>query len=322
MNGRLPTRTVETCLRAAVAAPSVHNTQPWRFRLGERAIEVLIDPGRALDVIDPQRRAMFISVGAAVFNLRLALAAEGWTSRLEPPPPGADAVMRVVLGPRRTPSGGILLLASAIVRRRTNRAPYRNVVVPEATMDDLCAAAAADGIRLIAPGPVRRGAILAITMAADARQQADPAYRRELAAWTAATAFRRDGVAVRVFGPRATTAAVPLRDFGLGLPSIQRDAARFEDHPQLVVLHSRGDDRAAWLGTGQSLQRVLLTATVRGLAAQPLTQALEVAEFRRFLADPSGVWSPQMILRIGYGAAVPIGPRRPLRTFVMTAPGY
>ncbi|WP_345141670.1 Acg family FMN-binding oxidoreductase [Dactylosporangium darangshiense] len=312
MNERLSDRAAAGALRAAVAAPSIHNTQPWRLRFDGAGFDVHADARRALDVIDPDGRALHISIGAAVCNMRVALAAEGWGSRLERPgPSGAEA--RIVPTACREPSPSMRALAGAIAHRRTNRQPFDDTAVPAVVLDALCRAAAGDGLRLVILDPVRGGAVLALTQAADAVQRADPRYRRELAAWTTDRGERRDGVPVAAFGPRPTTAALPVRDFGLELQRAERDAARFEAHPRLVVLHSRGDGPDRWLDAGQALERVLLTASVHGLATQPMTQALEVPHLRRLLSPPGGHWHPQMILRIGYGHPVAASPRRPLR---------
>lgn len=163
--------------------------------------------------------------------------------------------------------------------------------------------------------------MLGLTWTADARQRNDAAYRREIIAWTAPTGFRSDGVPLEAFGPRPSMSAVAVRDFGLGLPPDERQTARFETGPQLLMLRSLGDDRAAWLRSGQALQRVLLTATVRGVAVQPMTQALELPDLRRTLAGADGRWWPQMILRIGYGRTVPASPRRPISACLVPRPG-
>ncbi|GAA3455133.1 Acg family FMN-binding oxidoreductase [Dactylosporangium matsuzakiense] len=337
MAEQLSERAVAACLRAAVAAPSMHNTQPWRFRFDGAAFDVFPDAERALHSADPDGRALHISVGAAVCNLRVALAAGGRVSRLEPAgerssrlelagrrgslPEHGGAAVRVIAGGVREPSPDMQALALAIARRRTNREPFADAAVPSALLESLQRAAATGRTRLVVLDPVRRGAVLAITQAADAWLRADPGYRRELARWTSEHADRRDGVSAAVFGAKATTAALPLRDFGLELPRLSRAAARFERHPTVVVLHARGDTPAAWLEAGAALQRVLLTATVHGLSAQPMTQALEVPHLRRLLTPPGERWYPQMILRIGYGDQVAASPRRPLRTFVTQLAG-
>ena len=74
----VPPAVLRDCIQAATAAPSVHNTQPWLFRLRGAGLEVIVDPRRRLSTVDPQGREMYVSVGAAVFNLRVALAARGW----------------------------------------------------------------------------------------------------------------------------------------------------------------------------------------------------------------------------------------------------
>src|SRR5262245_55774431 len=61
------------CLEAAVAAPSIHNSQPWRFRVTALGVDVFADRDRGLHVIDPIGRELLISIGAAVFNLRASM---------------------------------------------------------------------------------------------------------------------------------------------------------------------------------------------------------------------------------------------------------
>ncbi|HEY0867927.1 MAG TPA: nitroreductase family protein, partial [Fimbriimonas sp.] len=64
---------LRSLLRYAVYAPSTHNTQPWIFKLSEDAVEVYADRGRALTHLDPDRREMTMSIGAAIDHLRLAM---------------------------------------------------------------------------------------------------------------------------------------------------------------------------------------------------------------------------------------------------------
>ncbi|MDG6105926.1 nitroreductase family protein [Dactylosporangium aurantiacum] len=297
-------------LDAAVAAPSVHNTQPWRFSVHDGGIDVRADPARRLRVIDRDHRSMLLSVGAAVFNLRLAIALDGRLPVLRPFPADGVTVARIEPGRPGRPGPGLRALGGAVFRRHTNRGPYARAVVPARVLDELRAAAAAEGAELTALDRVRRDALLALMITADAAQRGDPAYRRELATWTAADPTRRDGIPPALFGPRDAAGRLPLRDFDPGPAAPGRPAVAFEPHPQLVVLSSRSDARAARVRAGQAMQRVLLTATVRGLAVQPMTQVLELPRLRRVVADPADPWFPQMILRIGYALPAPPSPRR------------
>jgi nitroreductase len=251
-------------------------------------------------------------VGAALFNLRLAVRSRGRLPIVRRPDAGqAGAVARLSLGPPAAPDGAVVALAGAIGRRRTNRQPYADAPVPGDVIEELRAAAAAEGATLTVPGPAERTAILSLIRTAHNRQVTDPAYRHELEGWTRTWPGRRDGLPRKVLGPRDVQDALPVRDFAAGRgPS--RPAAQFERHPTLVVLSTNGDGPDQWLRAGQALERVLLTATVRGLAAQPMTQPLEVPELRSLLAQDATGRQAQVILRVGYGKPVARSPRRRL----------
>ncbi len=301
-------------LAAAVAAPSMHNTQPWRFRVRSAAdtIELHADPARALRYSDPRGRAVHIACGAALFNLRLAAAVAG----REPvvrllPDPGQPLLMATVglAGPYRAQPAERELHA-AITRRHTNRGPFSGRPVPPGVLAELAEAAEAEGAMLHVLDHDETIRVLHLFQEAERDQLADPAYRAELAQWAGGTRDR-EGVPDSALGPRSPDSPTPVRDFTPGRPG-PPSYAWFEENPQLAVLSVHFGERADWLRAGQALQRVLLTATNRGIAASPLTQPLETTD-AWLVRDPrSGTEQPQMILRIGYGLPVPPAPRRPL----------
>jgi hypothetical protein len=304
----------ELCLQAATAAPSVHNTQPWRFRLRDRMVEVYADPGRRLAVLDPQGRELAISVGAAVLNLRVAMLAQARTPllRLLPDPAEPNLAARVRLGPAVAPPDTAVMLSRAIPHRHTNRRPFAATAVPPEVLDDLAAAARVEGGELVVADPPVRDAVLGVVRSAENYRRADPAYRAELAEWTVEVPHRRDGVPPEAFGPWDALEVVPIRDFGLIQPVRRRSRVPFEDEPTIAVLYSAGDTPWEWLRAGQSLERVLLTATVRGVATTLMTQPLEIPELRALLADSAGGLVAQAIVRFGYGPPSPPSPRRSL----------
>src|SRR6185369_1146007 len=198
----VPPAVLRDCIQAATAAPSVHNTQPWLFRLRGAGLEVIVDPRRRLSTVDPQGREMYVSVGAAVFNLRVALAASGWQERttLLPDPATPRLAAQVALGESRPPTTAARVLAGAIARRRTNRRPFKNLALPGRIVDELCQAAALEQAQLVFPDPILRDAVHSLTRTAENQLQADPRYRQELAAWTTPGGYgRRDGVPREAF---------------------------------------------------------------------------------------------------------------------------
>jgi nitroreductase len=311
--GAVPGSQISSWLRAAIAAPSIHNTQPWLFRPHDERIDVFVDRRRRLAATDPDGREMYVSVGAAVLNLRIAMLAGGHRPlvRLLPDPTQSDLAATVKIEPAVPATPQVRALAEAIPRRQTNRRPFGSTPIAQPILDDLAAAARAEGGALATTDPATTAGVLSLARTAEHRRRADLRYRRELAEWTSPDPERTDGVPTTAFGPRPELAALPLRDFDLA-HATHRRVARFETKPTLAVLYTTGDTSRDWLRAGQALERVLLTATAHGLATTPLTQAIEIPELRDLLNAPAELGVVQSIVRFGYAGRVHQTPRRPL----------
>ncbi|MCK2218988.1 hypothetical protein MF672_035105 [Actinomadura sp. ATCC 31491] len=290
---------------AAGQAPSVNNTQPWRFRvLHGELVELLADWDRWLRVSDPRGRSLHVSCGAALFNLRMAARAAGRAPavRLLPDPrERPDLLAAVRIGTRVRASAEARQLYELIPVRRTSRRPYAERLIPAPVLSELRTAAALERARLIVLD--RRSAMDMLDYAAIAQDELarDKEYLAELRAWTGG-----HGVPSYVQGPAATTVMDPVRDFGR-----RSGGAAFEPRPQLAVLATSGDEPPDWLRAGQALQRVLLVAAGHQVSASFLNQPLDLRDMRR-RADPrTRHGHPQMIIRLGYGPVVARAPRRP-----------
>jgi nitroreductase len=306
----LPRQTMIDLVAAATMAPSMHNTQPWRFRFepSSQTIGLYADPARMLRFADPNGRALHIACGAALFNLRLAAVVAGRQPvlRLLPDPDQPLLLATVRLAGRCRPQPVELELHEAIPARRTNRSPFSGQPVPPGVLGELAGAAQLEGAILHFPDHQEAIRLLGLAREAERVLLADPAYRSELASW-AGGARDREGIPDEVMPPHDPRGTAPVRDFTSAGPA---SYAWFEDEPQLGLLSTHSCGRADWMRAGQALERVWLTATVRGLEVSPLTQPLETAD-AWLVRDPrSGVENPQMILRFGYGLPVPHSPRR------------
>ncbi|MEV6208067.1 hypothetical protein [Kitasatospora sp. NPDC051914] len=319
---------------AGGAAPSLHNSQPWRFRPSAdlRRLEVFADYRRAVPVTDPDGRALHISVGAALFNLRVAAVQLGRDPvvRMTPGSAGRDPLAVVDLSARRPadappPFGRDLY--PALFRRHSSREPFTNRDVPEAVLGELAAAARAEGaaMAVLEEAGVRR--VLDLTAEAEARIAADVARQAETRSWLRPEAPAVDGIPAAALGPQDHDARVPMRSFTGRPPGPatlpQPPTARFEALPQLATLTTHGDRPADWLRAGQAMERVWLLATLYGLRLSVLHQAVEWPDTRPLLRDPEeGPGHVQLVLRCGYGPPGPATPRRPVDDILDLPPGY
>ncbi|MFD2419890.1 Acg family FMN-binding oxidoreductase [Amycolatopsis pigmentata] len=308
---------VRLALDAAVRAPSPHNSQPWRFEVTGDRIDVLLDPERVLRVVDPDAREARLSCGAAILNIRVALAAAGRTSLVQLlPDPGRDELLaRVWVRGARPAAPADTALARAIGLRRSNRRPFTDRPLPGKVRHALMDAAGLEGAELVLleqPGDV--DALAALLRHAEHMQSEDPEFRAELAQWTVTNGSREDGVPAVAGGPRPEPGSLlTLRHYAVSAgPQPDRP---FEREPLVAVLGSYTDTPLAQLGAGQAMQRVLLTATNAGVSASFLSQPVEVPSTRVALRELLGRRAqPQVVLRFGYGFTAPATKRRAVDT--------
>ncbi|MFI7498212.1 Acg family FMN-binding oxidoreductase [Streptomyces sp. NPDC049687] len=319
--------TVEALLAAAVMAPSIHNTQPWRFRLNpdSQVLEVRSAPTRTLPLTDPTHRAQYVSVGAALFNLRLAAVHEGWRPEVsllpDPHQPALLAAVRLTgpLAAHDQPSDPGL--HDAIAERHTSRSPFTGRPVPEPVVAEMTAAAQAAGARLHVPDPAGAQRLLHLTAAAEVRNHADPDRTAETRSWiTDPRADAPYGIPVTALGPPDAAGWMPVRDFIGAGPAYRLPALWFERHVQTAMLWTSHDRREDWLRAGQALQYVLLTATARGVRTSLLHQAMEWPDLRAAAALPQHRrCHPQVLIRFGYGPDGGRTPRAPGRLGARTS---
>jgi nitroreductase len=305
--------TVRSALALACHAPSVHNTQPWRWRVGDRSVHLYADLRRWLPATDAEGRDLVVSCGAALHHARVALAAAGLRAAVHRQPNPADepdhlAALVLTAG---APADSDLALATAITRRRTDRRRFSSWEVPDRMFDELVARAAEQGALLTdVSGETTR--VVASLAEAARIQEAIPAYRHETDLWSGHSA-RDDGVPARnLLADPGTTS--PSRRFAAG--TIDQADAGEPDGARLAVLGTASDDLLSQLRAGEALSAVMLHATTLGLATCPLSQPLEVESTRAAVRDDvlRGAMSPHLVLRVGWapGAPLPPTPRRPV----------
>jgi Nitroreductase family len=306
---------------AAVWAPSVHNTQPWRFTATGRQISVCADAERQLAVADPDGREMMISCGAALFTARLALRSLGYIPQTSVLPESGQPLLiaRVSWGGRAECTELEHALFGQIRQRRTHRGGFDLEPLSPGLLATLREGATRDGARLsIVADDGRRAALAAAIQAAERAQRADSAYAREMARWASPPGrARTDGVPPTSYPARAehTDPDFTGRDFAhghsWGLPPLST-APRFRSAGVAALLTTAQDRPMDWINAGQALQRILLTAAASGAAAALHTQPLEIGWLReRIRAGLSDGAYPQLVLRFGIVIQTAASARRP-----------
>ncbi|MDT8912402.1 Acg family FMN-binding oxidoreductase [Amycolatopsis sp. PS_44_ISF1] len=308
----------EQALASAVRAPSLYNTQPWRFVVEPDLVQVWLDRDRVLAVADPRAGEARLACGAAVFNAVTALRAGGVEveTRIRPDRARPDLLATLRLDGKHRATAEDGQLARAVFQRRTNRFPFLDQEVPAAVLARLRSAArSAGGYLKYLRAPGRYAQAVSLIRRAEAQQASEPAFDAEAAYWTDRRPGCLDGVPRTAAGPPAC--ALPVAPVRASHRNPRLSPRVYEQEPLLAVVLTREVGPGAEVEAGMTLQRVLLTVTVAGLSASLLTQPFEIPAIRREFDRlfPDGR-CPQTLLRLGYGYRTPPTSRRPVESVV------
>jgi hypothetical protein len=313
----VPDQVLTRVVELAQRAPSVHNTQPWRWRGTGGSLELYADRTRQLAAGDPAGRNLVISCGTVLHHVRVVAGALGWKTAVShlPDPAQPDLLARVELSRGVRPPDGAARL-EAVDQRCTDRRRFTSWPVPDDRLTHLAARATEWGSRALPLTDVseRFRAELLVNRALDL-QDTDSAVRDEQRAWM--DHGPDDGV------PSAVLPApldVPSRRSSRFVTGLLGDSAvrEVESSDGLVVICAPTDDQPAWLRAGEALSAMWLYATTEGLSIVPLSQVIEVAETRDALRLEvlGGLAHPLVLVRVGWQAIsrsqLPRTPRRPV----------
>ena len=312
-----PAAALRSAAETALRAPSIFNTQPWRWEVEGQTLELWADRSRQLDVTDPTGRMLTVSCGTALDHALVALAAAGQEATVERLPVDSrpDLLARITLTGNTVAPDGAPRLLQAITKRHTDRRPFEDTPVSDAVVQRLRELAEARGVYLAELDADRMVQFQVTAARAGELTEDDPAYQAELAQWTHRPTDSGDGVG-RANAVPASPRKVPLRSFFPDggetlLPGPGHDlGARY------LALWTTADDPQAWLAAGEAMSAILLEATADGLGVSPMTDVIEVPASRALMHRMlDNLGAAQVALRVGIPTpdetdSAPAAPRR------------
>ena len=309
---------VRRVIELACRAPSVHNTQPWLWRVAdESTVELYADRGHQLRVADPDGRNLALSCGAALHQAIESAGALGISSTAELTPVASDhdLLARIRFFAGRQPTDAQERLET-IDRRCTDRRRFTSWSIPDARLVKLAQAAAGWGAHAVPITDVTARFRAELLMdRAMTLQAADPRFVEEQATWIEHS--RSDGIPASSATPPGSDRR-PSRPNRFVAETQEQSQRVVESSDGLMAICTAGEDQASWLQAGEALSALWLHATRAGLSIVPLSQVIEVPETRQDLHHTvfAGMARPQLLLRVGWQeiarTTLPRTPRRPL----------
>jgi hypothetical protein len=315
------TEVIRDAVRLACRAPSLHNSQPWRWVVDGDTVSLFADPDRVVRATDSSGREALMACGAVLDHFRVAMAAAGYVANVDrfPNPNNHLHVASIDFTPLQFVTDGHRQRANAILLRRTDRLPFAALPDWDSFEAGLRDTVRSDRVRIDVVPDDRRRQLADASQLTESLRLYDSSYHAELEWWTAAFEVS-EGIPHSSLISAAESDRV---DVGRTFPVTHHRERRpevDEDHAKVVVLSTYDDTPHSVLRCGELLSAVLLDATMIGLATCTLTHITEVPASRAIVADLIGHSSqdvtPQVLIRIGRAPSIedvpPPTPRRPL----------
>lgn len=325
----VPPAVVRYVAGVAGRAPSVHNTQPWRFFYADGGtLELHADPRRQLPQSDPTERELHISCGAALFGMRLAIRNLGYQPIVRSGVALDDRTLlaRLRYGVPTPPTSTERSLLLALSRRHTHRDSFSDEPISATTLAALQRVVESEHAGLVfVSEPAQRQRLARLVSAGERTHHRSPTLRRELMAWTRPPgSSSRDGVLASAYPqspPQPGAGELASRDFALGRPWGRPPRPGSRGAPALAILTTASDTRADWLRAGQALHRLLLAAAAQSIYANLHTQPLQLPHLRAVLRQQICLAGyPQMVLSMGRADRVETTARRAVSDTLAISP--
>ena len=313
------TKVITAAIELACRAPSLHNSQPWRWVASSTSVDLLVDPQRKVTSTDRSGREAIMSCGAALDHFRVAMAAVGWDTNVDqfPNPSNLDHLASIDFASVNYVAQARHDRADAILRRRTNRLPFRAPKHWASFEPVLRSSFDNDLVTLDVLGADVRPRLAEASRLTEALRRYDDLYHHELDWWTSPLR-ESEGIPESALVSESDGRRVDVnRRFPID-PLDERSSAGTYDEAKILVLSTPRDTRVDALNCGEVLSAILLECTMAGLATCPVTHITELEASREMIRDltsgPAAV--PQVLIRVGIEPKDELAPeptpRRPL----------
>jgi len=277
-------------IEAAIRAPSGENCQPWRFVVQGNTIRLYNVPEKDTSLYNFGQRGSLVSHGALIENLDIAARGAGFRMAVDLLPDAGDRTLVAIL----TFSEAAIVndpLFPFIMRRATNRKPYKTGLLPEREKKAVLAAAEEAGGELHIiddPEKIKRvaDAVSVNEELVFSNKNLHQFFFSHLN-WTEEEDKKQGSgffIDTLELSPPARLALKLFRHwmllrianyvFGISKKIARDNAKVYRASAAMGLIRMQGNGDADFVNAGRVFERVWLTAAMRGLSLQPITGVL------------------------------------------------
>lgn len=294
-------------IEAAIKAPSGHNTQPWLFKIEEDKIIIVPNYSKTLDVVDPDNRELFISLGCATENLTIAASKLGYKSEVQ-----IENNRQIIIQLKKSEIIGDPLF-SQIDRRQTNRTIYDSTIIADSILEKCMKITPVESnISICCYNKLSSqfDTLTQYVMKGNEKQMGDAIFIKELKSMMRynkkESESTNDGLSYEVFGAPNLPVFISKPIMSTFLNSKKQnksDKKKIESSSHFILFTTENNDTDTWIKLGIYMERFLLNLTKENIVHAYMNQPCEDKDLQSQLSRSLSLKEqiPQILIRVGYG---------------------
>lgn len=293
-------------LNYALMAPSAHNTQPWKFKINGNKLYFYIDFTRELTVSDPTQRELFISLGAVLTNLQIALNYFGFDSKIKLAHNEGKKLFAEVQVAAGLKDVKIAPLFKAISKRGSDRSIYHKKAIPQKILSQVKKLADNTDLEvtLVEDTTINRK-IAALVTIGSREIMKDNKFREELSSWVRHNFTRQPhgmpGFTTGLNDIQSIISPFLLKNYNIGGQASKDDNQSVLSASVLVIISSKEDNTDTWIKVGKLYEKIILLATSHGIKNGTMAALIEFERLNKELKNILKIQTrPQAFFRLGY----------------------
>ncbi len=315
---------IKFILKYALMAPSSHNTQPWRFSLQGNSIKLYADISRELTISDPTRREMYISLGACLMNLLIALDHFSFSVNYTLfPTTDPLHVATIVFSEDINKKSKQDDLFRGIMLRFSDKQKYLSKDIPKTILDYIkqINQDSVLEVKLITDIDIKVQ-VAQCVQTGEAQIMENDDFRTELSQWLRHNYTRKEngmpGFTAGIEDIQSIIGPFLIKHFnmstGVGVKQ------KLIGSPLLVIVASTKDSPTMWVRAGMVYEQIVLYAATKGIHNGTLASIIELETLNKKVTEIIGISKSkriQVFFRLGFSNnKIVRSPRIPLENIL------
>jgi hypothetical protein len=315
-------------LRYGILAPSIHNTQPWRFQVSDGNLSIFPDTSVWLKYADETMSNLYISLGCCIMNIICAASYFGFSAVpiIENAHNKQKAYIKIIFKGSNKTDDEFSSLINEIPRRFSNKLHYKNIPFKPEIKQKLTSIGRKYKVDIaLIDDSIKKDRLAELYYEAGLDFFQSKNFRHELSSWLRHNKTRKhDGMPGFVNGmsfPQSLLGPFIIKHLP-PIPKVlmKKDKALLKQSPVIGLISSKENTVQDWINVGQAYEELTLTATHEKISTTVMAALIQNKKYTKKVSEMAkSTDNLHMFFRLGYTNTRSIHtPRKQLEVSLIT----